>query len=154
MLVHHIINILNKVSPVKCNAYVEVKKQLKLQAEFDCIQIPTTPPRLYLKFWKFKVNLVGNGRMAYSYNERWTFSYVLTMLQHFQLNGKITHLLNETLEVTEIKPIQLMTSCSIKCYAFSLPLLKMKVLIPVSYLLTSADIKKVKRTNFCLPKEW
>ena len=91
--------------------------------------------------------------MAYSYNERWTFSYVLTMLQHFQLNGKITHLLNETLEVTEIKPIQLMTSCSIKFYAFSLPLLKMKVLIPVSYLLTSADIKKMKRTNFFLPKE-
>ena len=76
-----------------------------------------------------------------------------TMLRHFQLSGKSTSLLNDALEVLEMKSIHMMTFCPTRmCYLLSACAQVVNLLVPSCDVLTSAGIKKEERDYILSPK--
>lgn len=76
-----------------------------------------------------------------------------TILRHFQLSGKSTALLNEALDVLEMKSIHMMTFCPTRMsYLLSAAKQSVNLLAPICDVLATADIKADARDCFMSPK--
>ena len=76
-----------------------------------------------------------------------------TILRHFQLSGKSTSLLNNALEVLDLKTIHMMTFCPTRmAYLLSACAQVVKLLVPICDVLTTCGIKEEEREIFLSPK--
>ena len=75
------------------------------------------------------------------------------VLRHFQLSGKSTALLNEALDVLDMKSIHMMTFCPTRMsYILSASAKTVALLVPVCDVLATANIKPEERSSFMSPK--
>ena len=79
--------------------------------------------------------------------------YFCTILRHFQLSGKCLVLLNEALEILELKTVHMMTFCPSRMnYLLQAYTQVTNILDSVCDVLTTIDIKEEERSYFMSPK--
>ena len=75
------------------------------------------------------------------------------ILRHFQLSGKSTALLKEALEIMDMKTIHMMTYCPTRIsYLLTASTQIVNLLVPLSDVLATANIKEEERSLFMSPK--
>ena len=75
------------------------------------------------------------------------------ILRHFKLNRKSTHLLNEDLEIMDLKAVHIIKLCPNRMsYILSASTQIVNMLVPICDVLSSADIQREERDQFTSQK--